>query len=78
MTMSEIQNKIADYLDWDSSAGVALKPGEFRAESLLCFVGMIETGEATYADFEAVGGVVLAAAVAIQPMGIDEYGRVKN
>lgn len=33
------------------------KPTEF---DLRCFVGMIETGEATYEDFDAVGGLSLA------------------
>jgi len=31
--------------------------------NMQCFVGMIETGEATYDDFEWVGGVALATAV---------------
>lgn len=31
--------------------------------NLQCFVGMIETGEATYDDFESVGGVELSAAI---------------
>ena len=29
-----------------------------------CFIGMIETGEATVDDFRLVGGIVLAASVA--------------
>ncbi len=37
-----------------------------------CFVGMIETGEATFDDFEAVGGVALAAAVAKTKQNMDD------
>ena len=37
-----------------------------------CFVGMIETGEATYDDFQAIGGDVLAAAVAKTKQNIDD------
>jgi hypothetical protein len=47
--MTDIQKKIADYLRF---------PG-IGAFTLRCFVGMIETGEATPADFEAVGGIEL-------------------
>ena len=32
--------------------------------TLRCFVGMIETGEARYADFKAVGGEALVERVA--------------
>ncbi len=32
--------------------------------NLQCLIGMIETGEIAYSDLEAVGGVVLVAAVA--------------
>ena len=48
--MTDIQKKIADYLRRGSVVS------DF---SLRCFVGMIETGEATPADFESVGGVEL-------------------
>ena len=47
--MNDIQQKIADYLRF---------PG-IGAFTLRCFVGMIETGEATPADFEAAGGIEL-------------------
>ena len=48
--MTDIQKKIADYL----------KPaGPMSDFALRCFVGMLETGEATPADFEAVGGIEL-------------------
>jgi hypothetical protein len=49
-TMTDIQQKIADYLK---------HPGSGEPFTLRCFVGMIETGEATPADFEAVGGIEL-------------------
>ena len=48
--MTDIQKKIADYLRY---------PGSSESFTLRCFVGMIETGEATPADFEAVGGIEL-------------------
>jgi|10_taG_2_1085330.scaffolds.fasta_scaffold153220_1 hypothetical protein len=48
--MTDIQQKITDYLRF---------PGSSEAFTLRCFVGMIETGEATLDDFEAVGGVEL-------------------
>ena len=48
--MSDIQKKITDYLK---------HPGSSESFTLRCFVGMIETGEATPADFEAVGGIEL-------------------
>jgi len=48
--MNDIQKKIADYLRRGSVVS------DF---TLRCFVGMIETGEATPADFEAVGGIEL-------------------
>lgn len=43
--MNEIQKKIRDYLDADD-----------RAFTMRCFLGMIEGGEATLADFAAVNG----------------------
>ena len=49
-SMTDIQKKIADYLRRGSVVS------DF---TLRCFVGMIETGEATLADFEAVGGIEL-------------------
>lgn len=52
--MNHTQQKIADYLSGKQA------PSE---HDLRCFVGMIETGEATYADFIAVGGEELAKAV---------------
>ena len=48
--MTDIQQKITDYLRRGSVVS------DF---ALRCFVGMIETGEATPADFEAVGGIEL-------------------
>ena len=45
--MSEIQQKIRDYLRG---------AGPISDFTLCCFVGMVETGEATYADFSEVGG----------------------
>ncbi len=50
MTMTDIQQKITDYL----------KPaGPMSDFTVRCFVGMIETGEATPGDFESVGGIEL-------------------
>jgi hypothetical protein len=48
--MTDIQKKITDYLN---------PAGLMSDFTLRCFVGMIETGEATLADFEAVGGIEL-------------------
>lgn len=42
--------------------------------TLRCFVGMIETGEAVYDDFAAVGGSILAADVAKAKSKLDEAG----
>ena len=42
--MTTAQNTISEYLT---------KPGEVSAHTMLCFVGMLESGEATAADFEA-------------------------
>ena len=52
--LSPIQQKVTDYLrnkerPWD--------------HDLLCFVGMIETGEAVMQDFYSVGGIGLVRAV---------------
>ncbi len=38
--------------------------GEISAHTMRCFVGMIETGEATTGDFAACGGSSLAKMVA--------------
>jgi hypothetical protein len=48
--MNDIQKKISDYITPSRTVS------DF---TLRCFVGMIETGEATPADFEAVGGIEL-------------------
>lgn len=40
--------------------------------SMLCFVGMIETGEATWDDFREVGGDVLVAAIAKAKEKLDD------
>ena len=61
--MNEIQATIRNYLGGKSEVSVF---------NMQCFVGMIETGEATYDDFEAVGGVVLAAAVAKAKQDVDD------
>ena len=61
--MTPAREKIADYLRNKS------RPSE---HDLLCFVGMIETGEAGYDDFMAVGGVVLTAAVAKRKQNLDD------
>ena len=49
--MSEIQATISRYLR--ASAGTGNHPTEY---CFRCFVGMLETGEATLDDFDAVGG----------------------
>lgn len=48
--MNDIQRKITDYLN---------PAGPVSEFTLRCFAGMVETGEATPADFEAVGGIEL-------------------
>ncbi len=54
--MTDIQQKITDYL----------KPaGPMSDFTVRCFVGMVETGEATPADFEAVGGIELRKRVEV-------------
>ncbi len=60
--MTEIQQKIADYIGDKSGAS------DF---DLLCFVGMLETGEATTGDFRAVGGELLALAVVNRSLQLD-------
>lgn len=50
----QIQTDIKRYMEGSE------KPSEF---TMRCFVGMIETGEAIYADFEAACGRELAEAV---------------
>jgi hypothetical protein len=57
---SAIQEKIAQYLGSEPQAG------NMWHSTLTCFVGMIETGEATIADFRAVGGAELAEAVGLR------------
>ena len=52
--MTDIQKKITDYLN---------PAGLMSDFTLRCFAGMIETGEATLADFESVGGIELATKV---------------
>ncbi len=61
--MTEIQKTITAYM-----RGKELP----SSHDTLCFVGMIESGEAIYDDFEAVGGVVLAAAVAKSKQNMDD------
>jgi len=61
--MTEIQRTIAQYMRGKSTPTVC---------DTMAFVGMIETGEATFEDFEAVGGVVLAAGVAKSKQHMDE------
>ena len=46
---------------WDDKKGVDENVSLFNFQ---CLVGMVETGEITYADLEAVGGVALTANVA--------------
>jgi len=58
-----IQSTIREYM------GEKTEPSIFDLNS---FVGMIETGEAIYLDFEAVGGKVLAAQIAKSKQNRDE------
>lgn len=53
--MTDIQKNIAEHVP----AGYR-RPDNY---TLRCFVGMIETGEATLEDFAVVGGETLAAKV---------------
>ena len=55
--MTPAREKIADYLRNKS------RPSE---HDLLCFVGMIETGEADMEDFAIVGGIELVRLVKIK------------
>ena len=57
--MTEIQKTIAQYVL--RSAGTC---NHLTKHTLLCFVGMIETGEADIVDFRVVGGEALAKIVA--------------
>lgn len=57
--MTEIQKTIAQYVL--RSAGNC---NHLTKHALLCFVGMIETGEADIVDFRVVGGEALAKIVA--------------
>lgn len=57
--MTEIQKTIAQYVL--RSAGNC---NHLTKHTLLCFVGMIETGEADIVDFRIVGGEALAKMVA--------------
>lgn len=57
--MTEIQKTIAQYVL--RSAGNC---NHLTKHTLLCFVGMIETGEADIVDFRTVGGEPLAKIVA--------------
>lgn len=52
--MNAIQTKIRDYLGDESDPDCSS-----------CFVGMIETGEATYDDFDAAGGGMLRDTVRV-------------
>lgn len=49
--MSEVQTKIRQYLA--RSAGNCNVPTD---HTIRCFIGMIQTGEATIEDFDSVGG----------------------
>ena len=62
--MNATQQLIASYLrnsKFDPSVSIDRQLSIFNQS---CLAGMIETGEAMWADLEAVGGVVLVAAVA--------------
>jgi len=66
--MSHIQNTIRKYIVSDRMTGRT----ECSVFHMRCFVGMIETGDATYEDFKAVGGIVLVAAVAKAKQNLDD------
>jgi hypothetical protein len=61
--MNEIRSIIRNYI------GDKREPSIY---AMRCFVGMIESGEATFDDFEAVGGTTLSAAVANTKNKLDE------
>jgi hypothetical protein len=58
--MSEIQRTIQQY---------GVSPERLSNFTVRCFVGMLETGEATEADFEAVGGQTLVDVVVAAKAG---------
>ena len=68
--MTEIQKTIAQYVL--RSAGTC---NHLTKHTLLCFVGMIETGEADIVDFGPING--LSNGVILITAAIHEYG-VKN
>jgi len=68
--MNEIQKKISRYLL--ASAGTANYPTD---HTFLCFVGMIETGEASLNDFEEVGGKWLSQQVLKRHLAMNAEAR---
>ena len=54
LTMTEIEKTISRYLR--ASAGTGNHPTD---HTLRCFLGMIETGEATVDDFHKIGGMFI-------------------
>lgn len=63
-----IQDKIRDYLTPRGASKHTLQC--LTEHTLQCFVGMVQTGEASLSDFEAVGGDTLRTAVA-ESLGAD-------
>jgi hypothetical protein len=62
--MSGIQQTISDYLDYEDRQDRECDRRNLSAFTKRCFVGMVESGEATFDDFDAVmpglAAVVLA------------------
>jgi len=61
--MTETQKHIAQHVCGGKFDPDKRLDDQVSPHNMSCFAGMIETGKATYNDFEAVGGRVLAAAV---------------
>lgn len=64
MMKTNIQKHILEHCrnqHWDAEKSVDQNVSAFNMQ---CLIGMVETGEATFADLEAVGGRALVAAVA--------------
>jgi len=70
--MTEMQNHIAQHIRGGKFDPDKSTDDQVSLHNMMCFVGMIETGEATYDDFEAVGGMVLVAAVANTKQNMDD------
>lgn len=71
-TMTDMQDHIQKHIQGGKFDPIKPVDSQVSTFNMACFVGMIETGEADYEDFEAVGGVALAAAVANTKQNMDD------